>query len=234
MLRLAPIPLALSLFSCATDAREPYAPGAAAWSVEGTWTDACCCKVPCPCLFGTGATEGYCEGASVLEIREGECDGVPLNGLNVLVVYHVGQWSRLIVDVDATDEQVGVATRLVPELLPYLRKGTEPTVCRAPVDIRHDGTSIEYGSADTCVRLELLESANGEPIVLQNLPAKGTPFPAAHEHVQYTSRTLQHNSESGAFAHTDRNGFRSKLDLSGEFQLVSFVQTPSQGRCCAQ
>lgn len=41
------------------------------WALKGTWSDTCSCEVACPCFFGSGATEGHCEGTSLLEIEEG-------------------------------------------------------------------------------------------------------------------------------------------------------------------
>ena len=49
---------ALLLAACATAPRTAPADGSE-WALRGSWIDSCCCKVPCPCLFGSKPTEGY-------------------------------------------------------------------------------------------------------------------------------------------------------------------------------
>ena len=74
---------------------------------------------------------------------------------------------------------------------------------------------MKYSVPETVVELALVESAGGQPIKLLNLPAKGTPFPELHDHTQYKSIRLEHDSDDHDFSWSGRNGFVSKVDLSG-------------------
>lgn len=185
------------------------------WAIEASWTDACCCKVSCPCLFGTKPTEGYCQGASLIEIDRGHHGGVKLDGVAALVTYHVGGWSKIFVSDTASREIVAAMGALMPEVLPFLKKGSQPTVEVAPLVVERDGDSIAYSVPQTRVALTMVRGANGEPITIQNLPAKGKPFPESDEHTQYKSRQLKHESEDHQFDWSERNGFSAKLNLSG-------------------
>ncbi len=212
--------LLLAACQSAEPAPEPAEPvevaqaADAAWKFQGTWTDACCCKVSCPCLFGTGPTEGFCEGASWFEVDAGHYDGVPLDGLSAVVTYRVKNWTRIVVEDDATDEQVRAFGALVPELLAFVNKGGPPAVTSGALTLERGEGTVRYGTDETEVRIGLLESATGEPIRLQGLPAKGTPFPVSHEHTQYVSKRLAHRSSDGEFEWSGRNGFSSTIDLT--------------------
>jgi hypothetical protein len=208
--------LAAFLAACtSTSATRSADIGAGAWAADATWTDACCCKVPCPCLFGTGPTEGYCEGASIFEIERGHYDGVSLDGLAALVTYRVGGWTKLFVTDAASAEQAEAFGALLPYLLPFVVKGAEPVVTREALTIEREGRTVRYSAGESRVEMTMLESSTGEPIVLENLPAKGTPFADSHGHTQYKSKVLAHESELGTFEYTGRNGFSSQLSLSG-------------------
>lgn len=185
------------------------------WSLEGSWTDACCCKVSCPCLFGSKPTEGFCQGASVVEIERGRYGDVTLDGVAVVVTYEVGKWSEIVVDERATEAEVAAVGALLPEVLPFLAKGPSPTVTTGPVSVGTDGDRVRYAAPGTSVALEVVRGANGEPITIHNLPAKGKPFPVAEDHTQYKSEHLRHESEERGFEWVGRNGFRASLDLAG-------------------
>jgi len=186
------------------------------WSLEASWTDACCCKVSCPCFFGSEPTEGYCQGASLVEIRSGHHGDVSLDGITAIVTYQVGQWSKIVVNDAASREQVAAVAALLPKALPFLAKGAPPSVSAAAVVVERDGDRIAYSAPQTSVALTMVRGANGKPIMIHNVPAKGAPFPESDEHTQYKSEHLRHESEDGQFEWSGRNGLAAKLDLSGE------------------
>ena len=207
-------PQSSSAESPAGSGDSPAIVATADWAMDGTWTDACCCKVSCPCLFGSGPTEGFCEGASLFEVDSGHHAGVTLDGLSAIVVYRVKGWTRIVVEEGASPEQVAAFGRLVPELLAFVTKGPTPSVVAGELSVSRDATGIRYATPGTEVELALLESATGEPIRLEGLPAKGTPFPVSHGHTQYMSRRLAHESDAGGFEWSERNGFSSELKLA--------------------
>jgi hypothetical protein len=62
------------------------------WQLEGDYFENCNCDVVCPCLFSAGApmtaqpTAGACEVPFAFHIDRGSFGGVPLNGLNAVVI----------------------------------------------------------------------------------------------------------------------------------------------------
>lgn len=185
------------------------------WTLAGVWTDSCSCKVTCPCLFGSGPTEGYCEGASLLEIESGRAGGIRLDGTAVVATYRVGKWARISVGDNASPEQVEALAALVPRVMPFLAKGSIDEVEVVPLTVERSGEAVRFSVPETSVALELVRGANGEPIKLQNLPVPGTPFPPFHDHTQYRSIHLRHRSEGREFSHSGRNGFVSRVELAG-------------------
>jgi hypothetical protein len=185
------------------------------WAVKGSWTDSCCCKVACPCLFGTGPTEGYCEGASLLEIEAGHHGDVKLDGTAVVATYRVGKWARIHVSDSASPEQIEAIAAIIPKAMPFLGKGSVGKAEAVPLVVERSGDTIKFSVPETTVELALMEGADGGPIKLENLPAKGTPFPQFHDHTQYKSIRLAHESDAASFSWSGRNGFASKVDLAG-------------------
>lgn len=185
------------------------------WAVEGSWTDACCCKVSCPCLFGSKPTEGYCQGASLVEIGTGHHGDVVLDGVSAIVTYQVGGWSKIVVSDTASEEKVAAMGALLPKVLPYLALGEPPTVEAAPLVVKREGDTISYSVPQTSVALTMVRGANGKPIKIHNLPAKGRPFPQSADHTQYKSEHLKHEATDQNFSWAGRNGLSATLDLSG-------------------
>jgi hypothetical protein len=186
---------------------------ARSWSVKGTWTDACCCKVSCPCLFGSKPTEGYCEGASLLEIDSGYYGDVKLNGVAVVATYRVGKWAKIYVSDTASKEQVEALGQVMPKAMPFLGKGPIKKIEAVSLQVERGDELIKYSVPETSVEIAPVKGANGEVIKLQNLPASGTPFPLVHEHAQYDE-----------FSWSGRNAFVSKVDLVNVKDASSEVQ----------
>jgi hypothetical protein len=84
-----------------------------AWNMAGRWIEACSCKFFCPCWFGPAeADQGWCSGAILMDIQQGNSDGIDLSGLKVVFV---GDWpadffsgngtGRLYIDETANADQ---------------------------------------------------------------------------------------------------------------------------------
>lgn len=57
------------------------------WYVEGIEFSNCNCDFGCPCQFEALPTHGNCRGFEAVRIDTGHFAGVPLNGLNVVILY---------------------------------------------------------------------------------------------------------------------------------------------------
>jgi len=58
------------------------------WSIEGRYIEYCSCDLGCPCESMAPPTRGYCTGAVGFKIDKGHCDGVSLDGLNVVATFY--------------------------------------------------------------------------------------------------------------------------------------------------
>ena len=55
-----------------------------AWKLSGQVLESCSCQMVCPCLFGPANPDaGWCSGAVVFDIHQGNSDAVSLNGTKV-------------------------------------------------------------------------------------------------------------------------------------------------------
>jgi hypothetical protein len=82
---------------------------AMAWRITGQLVETCSCNMLCPCYFGVPELaipdQGWCAMAFLFRIREGQSDGVDLDGLDAVVVldfpgnpYLGGGTARLYLD----------------------------------------------------------------------------------------------------------------------------------------
>ena len=186
------------------------------WALKGTWTDTCSCKVSCPCFFGSGPTEKFCEGSSLIEIEEGHYQGIELDGMAVVVSYRSGKWTRFYVADTATAEQADAIATMVPLAIPFLGRGAVESVDVVPVSVERTEAMVKFSSPESAVHIEVVLGANGKPVNLENLPVKGLPFPDASDHVQYKAVVSKHDSENHNFEWEGRNGFVSNLELEGD------------------
>jgi hypothetical protein len=73
------------------------------------------------------------------------------------------------------------------------------------VTITTEGTRIE---------LEQIRNADGEPIKVLGLPAKGFPGLPYLDHTQYKTVALAHNSKKEKFEFSGTNGLTARIDAS--------------------
>lgn len=61
-------------------------PAAVEWSVEGRWTDACSCAIPCPCWKKEVPTLGHCSEMFFFHIDKGHYGATKLDGIDVVQI----------------------------------------------------------------------------------------------------------------------------------------------------
>ena len=163
------------------------------WVLKAQWSDSCSCKAPCPCMFGSGSTEEFCEGSSLLEVSEGHYGGVDLAGVTAMVTYRVGKYERIYVADTATPEQAEAMIAVIPLAVPFMGMGEVEVAEVAPVSFERTETMIKYSSPESSVHTEIVIGENGEPLSIENLPLKGLPFPEFHDHVQFKAVVSKHD-----------------------------------------
>jgi hypothetical protein len=85
-----------------------------AWRVSGQMVEFCSCKMMCPCWFGPGTEpdQGWCAGAILYDVEQGQVDGIDVGGTKVVFA---AEWpgnffagngkARLYLDANASADQ---------------------------------------------------------------------------------------------------------------------------------
>jgi hypothetical protein len=85
-----------------------------AWQVSGQLTEFCSCKLMCPCWLGPtpAPDQGWCSGAILYDIEQGQIDGIDVGGSKVVFAadwpgnFFGGQGTaRLYLDDQASPDQ---------------------------------------------------------------------------------------------------------------------------------
>ena len=183
----------------------------AGWAVEAGYTDACCCKPACPCLFGSAPTLGFCEGVSLIELEKAHYKDVNLDGVKVAAVYRGNSWIKFYVSDDASEEQTRAAVELLPAFEKFFAIENVLEVKNVPIDVGRAGDRVKISLPNTTVEIEVMRGINGEPIQIDNLPFPGFPAPPFNDHTQYKTIALKHEGGSEKFDHTETNGFTANI-----------------------
>jgi hypothetical protein len=58
-----------------------------AWNMSGQLTEFCSCKLMCPCWLGATPVpdQGWCSGAILYDIEQGQIDGIDVGGSKVVL-----------------------------------------------------------------------------------------------------------------------------------------------------
>lgn len=82
------------------------------WMIEGKYAEYCSCDFGCPCESMAEPTQGDCTGVIAFHIDKGHCEGVSLDGLNVVTtfyfpraIHHGNGVMHPIIDARATEAQ---------------------------------------------------------------------------------------------------------------------------------
>jgi hypothetical protein len=189
------------------------------WSLKGRFTDACSCNAACPCVFGSPPTQGFCEGNGLVEIEKGSYGDVSLDGVAAVVTYHMGAegtWTKYYVSDKASDEQMKAMSQLLPAALGFLGGADVRAVEKAAVKVERSDGQVVFSVPASTTHLEKILSAEGAPITIENLPAKGFPGPPFLDYTLYRTVELKHAGGKGAFRHSGTSGHTTRIDVSGE------------------
>lgn len=154
-----------------------------AWRMTGQLLETCSCKMLCPCTLGPAEPDqGWCSGALVFHIQQGNSDRVNLGGSKVVFAVDLpGDFlsgngtARLYIDEGASAEQrreleaiftgkkggaFDVLGGLITKWLPMQAVSTE---------IASDNTSARVGTIGS-LKLQSVKTEDGRQTTLQNAP----------------------------------------------------------------
>jgi len=183
------------------------------WAVEADYIDACNCKPACPCLYGSPSTEHSCQGATLVDIKQGRFEDVTLDGVRVVAVYRGGDWIKFYVGDNASDAQADAVVKLLPSLEDFFAISNVIEVKRVPVSLTREGDRVRFSVPNTTVDIELMRGAGGLPIKTDGLPhpdfGKAPPY---LEHTQYRTVELEHQGGEQQFSFSGTNAFSARID----------------------
>jgi hypothetical protein len=179
-----------------------------AWSLVADVAECCSCEIPCSCNFGR-PEQSFCHGTRLIRVREGQLDGAPLAGINFVVTFFMGQWTRIYIDDSMSASQIATTERLLPaavggfDRLARLKE-------RVPLAIEQGSSTFGFSVPESTVEMRLLPGLGGEPIRITGLPST-----AYHDYVQYESVVHTHRGPDEIWSHSGTNGFQSVMRASG-------------------
>jgi hypothetical protein len=214
--------------------------GAAAYSMRGTFYEACDCNPVCPCWIGDPPDGGQCTGVFAWEIEEGSIDGVDVAGLKtVSVSQHQGpreeggQRVMIFVDEAATRQQAdALAAAFSGRLGGPLQEfgdllGELLGVERAPITLRREGRLTTL-TVDRRIRVEgtTNEGPSGRPMTLNDgklSTVLGTPAEIGESGrfaVKLAAQGMNidvrgRSTTSGRFSYENAGGDTSNVPASG-------------------
>lgn len=181
--------------------QEPQRETQPSWSMQANLVESCCCDPICPCIVGSSPTHGGCLGNRLVEIEEGHYGDVRLDGVSMVLVFNVGNWSKLFVSNDASEEQVR-ATRALLEQQSGFLFGEVLETARVPLVVQRTESTIAFSVPAAGASMEVMTGRDGKPIRIQNLNS-------FRGYVQYRSSEVHHEDaqEERAFSFSGTNGF---------------------------
>jgi hypothetical protein len=177
------------------------------WSLVADVAECCSCEIPCSCNFGR--PDPPCHGTRLIQVREGDLDGVDLTGLAFVVTFDMGIWTRLYLDESLSPERAATLEALLPVAFGGFQRAAR-SVERVPLAVTPGTETFAFEVPESRVEMRLMPGLGGEPIRITGLPN-----PAYHDYVQYESVVHTHSSDDGDWSHSGTNGFRSVMRVSG-------------------
>jgi hypothetical protein len=160
-----------------------------AWHIQGRYVENCNCDVICPCTWSNlsrPATGDDCRAVLAFNVEQGDVDGDDVSGRTVVLVIKTpklmveGNWQAgLLVDQDATDEQIAALTKVFTGELGGPMAGLAPLIGeflgveRAAIDLAATGNewTLRVGADTELGGLPASGPANDEPVDLTGIVA---------------------------------------------------------------
>lgn len=159
------------------------------------------------CNFGR--PERTCHGTRLIQVREGQFEGDELAGINFVVTFYMGRWTRIYVDDALGDEKISTLDRLLPVAFggfARLAQVIEPV----PLTVSETSDTFRFSVPESTVEMKLLPGLDGGPITINGLPSR-----TYHGYVQYESVVHTHRSADADWSYSGTNGFKSEMRVSG-------------------
>jgi hypothetical protein len=188
-------------------AQEPRRDARRRWELGADIAECCSCDIPCSCNFGR--PESVCHGTRLIRIREGQLEGADLAGIDFVVTFFMGRWTRVYMDDSMSDARVATLEQLLPVAFAGFDRAARVKE-RVPLTIVEGTDTFRFSVPESTVEMKLLPGLDGAPIRITGLPN-----PAYHDYVQYESVVHEHDGPDLQWSHSGTNGFRSVMRVAG-------------------
>lgn len=174
------------------------------WAIEADVAECCSCAIPCPCNFGR-PTRQRCLGNRLIQITRGHIDDSALDGVAFVVTFEMGKWARVYLDASIDAVRRAAFEQVFPLAFAGFHK-LAPAREQVPLTVTRTDSTVAFAVPDSTVEMKLLLGLNGKRITIDGLPS-----PVFHGYTQYESVVHRHRSAQGEFAHSETNGFTSRM-----------------------
>jgi hypothetical protein len=180
------------------------------WQLSATVAESCSCTISCPCNFGGSPNRMPCEGNRMISIDSGRYGDVDLAGVQFLVTFQMGTWSKIYVSDKVTPQQEKAVEALLPLAFAGFHKGML-SFSKVPITMDVTDSRVRFSTPESSVDMEVVRGYNGQAIRIDNLPGV-----ALQEYTQFRSVVHQHSSATHNWKHSGTNGFVSKMRVASK------------------
>ena len=181
------------------------------WHVTADVAESCSCDVSCPCNFGSSPTHDYCHGNRLYQITKGHYAETDVSGLELMVTFSMGEWSKLYVSDQASDEQMAALEGLTPHFLGGFQRAGILSTQRVPLVVERTDDKLKFSVPDSSVEMDVMKGFGDKPVKVLNLPSS-----TFQDYTQYKSVDHRHSGDDKAFQYSGTTGFASKLDVGSK------------------
>lgn len=193
------------------------------WRLEGDYFEACNCAVACPCVWFNAPSEGDCKLLVAWHVERGRCDGILMDGLNVVLACFApghmkeGNWqAALYVDERASDPQADALVRIFSG-----QEGGHPAVLtsfvgavlgikRVPMTFEAFGKERRLTLADLGgMHIRAIDGIAGGEATIANPPLCVVP---SHPSVVAKSEAYRYQDYGFSWEFSGRNGYFSPFE----------------------
>ncbi len=180
------------------------------WRLSATVAESCSCTISCPCNFGGRPNRNPCEGNRMISIDSGRYGDTDLAGVQFLVTFEMGTWSKIYVSDKVSAAQQKAVEALLPLAFAGFHKGML-SFSKVPITMEINDSRVRFLPPESSVDMEVVRGYNGQAIKIMNLPGV-----ALQNYTQFKSVSHTHTSATHNWKHSGTNGFVSKMDVQSK------------------
>lgn len=181
-----------------------------AWNLSATVAESCSCTISCPCNFGGSPNRMPCEGNRMISIDTGRYGAVDLAGVQFLVTFQMGTWSKIYVSDTVSPAQERAVEALLPLAFAGFHKGML-SFSKVPITMEVTDARVRFSTPESSVDMEVVRGFNGQAVKVLNLPGV-----ALQNYTQFKSVLHQHSSATHNWKHSGTNGFVSTMNVASK------------------